>query len=110
MKLKSELGTVVLYFIALVVSLAVVVSLAGCGLFTRTQTRYVTVTVEKPLRVLLPPRKLHPWGVVAGGEPDCPEAWAFCIGPLDWAALELNYRYMMRRITDDFDVCGVEEK
>lgn len=90
--------------LAFCVAVAVICLLSSC---TKTQVRYVTI--EKPMRVLNLPAKLHEWSATAGGEGDCPDAWAFCVAPLDWAALELNYRYMFRRIVDDWDLCGVKE-
>jgi hypothetical protein len=80
----------------------------GCGIFTRTRVEYVKVPAAREPCLKHLPEPLHPWTFDAGGEGKCDGSYEACLSPLDAAALDMNYRALIRRIADDWALCGVK--
>lgn len=80
----------------------------GCA----PKTRVVYVPSPAPVEPCLkdPPKDLRPWSAVGGGEGLCHGSFDECLHESDAVALELNYRYLIRRVQDDWTFCGPKKR
>lgn len=80
---------------------------SGC---TRTRVEYVKIPAKPEPCLKVPPEELRAWDFDDGGTGKCDPSYDVCLSQAAAAALEQNLRYLLRRVRDDWALCGPKEQ